>query len=93
MILSVVSGITSFIILLGLTSIEPTDVVIQIAMIVNGTLIVLLALVIGWEAASIFLARQKGKAGARPAYSCHGVVCACRCCAYGAGCDLCVDHP
>ena len=64
-ILSVVSGITSFIILLGLTSIEPTDAVIQIAMIVNGTLIVLLALVIGWEAASIFLARQKGKAGAR----------------------------
>ena len=64
-ILAVVSGITSFVILLGLTSIEPTDDVVILAMIVNGVLMVILALVIGWEASSIFLARQKGRAGAR----------------------------
>ncbi|WP_319531771.1 PAS domain-containing sensor histidine kinase [uncultured Cohaesibacter sp.] len=64
-ILALVSGIATFVILLGLTSIAPTDDVIQIAMIVNGTILVALALVIGWEASSIILARHKGKAGAR----------------------------
>ena len=64
-ILAVVSGITSFVILLGLTSIEPTDDVIQLAMLVNGSLLILLALAIGWETSLIILARQKGRAGAR----------------------------
>ncbi|WP_162916464.1 sensor histidine kinase NtrY-like [Cohaesibacter haloalkalitolerans] len=64
-VLSVVSGITSFVILLGLTPIEPTDDVIRIAMIVNGTLLFLLALVIFLEACAVLRARQKGRAGAR----------------------------
>ncbi|WP_146006432.1 sensor histidine kinase NtrY-like [Cohaesibacter celericrescens] len=64
-ILAVVSGVVSFVVLMGLTSIEPTDDVIKIATVINGSLMVLLALVISWEASSIFLARQKGRAGAR----------------------------
>ncbi|WP_316862503.1 PAS domain-containing sensor histidine kinase [uncultured Cohaesibacter sp.] len=64
-ILSVLSGVTSFVILLGLTSIDPSEEVIQLAMIVNGTLLVVLALVIFWETSSVLRARQKGKAGAR----------------------------
>ncbi|WP_157747818.1 PAS domain-containing sensor histidine kinase [Cohaesibacter sp. ES.047] len=64
-ILAVVSGVTTFVVLLGLTSIEPTDDVIRIAMIVNGIILVGLAFLISWEASSIILARHKGKAGAR----------------------------
>ncbi|WP_319485102.1 PAS domain-containing sensor histidine kinase [uncultured Cohaesibacter sp.] len=64
-VLSVVSGITTFVILLGLTPIEPTDDVIRIAMIVNGTLLFLLALVIFLEACAVLRARQRGRAGAR----------------------------
>nr|WP_319512902.1 PAS domain-containing sensor histidine kinase [uncultured Cohaesibacter sp.] len=64
-VLSVVSGVTSFIILLGLTSIEPTDDVIRIAMIVNGVLLFMLALIIFLEACAVLRARKKGRAGAR----------------------------
>ena len=64
-VLSVVSGITSFIILLGLTPIEPTDDVIQLAMIVNGALLFVLAAIIFLEACAVLRARQKGRAGAR----------------------------
>nr|WP_321459085.1 PAS domain-containing sensor histidine kinase [uncultured Cohaesibacter sp.] len=64
-VLSVVSGVTSFVILLGLTPIDPTDYVIRIAMIVNGILLLILALVIFLEACAVLRARQRGRAGAR----------------------------
>ena len=63
-ILAVLSGVASFVILLGLTSIQPTEKVIGIAMAVNGVMLVLLALMIGWEASRMLWARQKGRAGA-----------------------------
>ncbi len=63
-ILAVLSGMVSFVILLGLTSIEPTEQVIGIAMIINGVMLVLLTLMIGWEATRMLWARQKGRAGA-----------------------------
>ena len=63
-ILAVVSGIISFVILLGLTHIEPTERVISVAMAVNGVILVSLTVMIGWEASRMLWARQKGRAGA-----------------------------
>ncbi len=63
--LSIISGIASFVILLGLTSIEPTEQVINIALGINSVLLVALVSSIIWESSTIIWARQKGKAGAR----------------------------
>ncbi|MCT4656147.1 MAG: PAS domain-containing sensor histidine kinase [Cohaesibacter sp.] len=64
-ILAVASGIITFVILLGLTSIEPTEQVIQNAMLINSIFLVALIFSIGWEASLILLSRRKGSAGAR----------------------------
>ena len=64
-LLSLISGIVTFVILLGLTSIDPTDDVIKVALTINLFFLALLAASIVWEGSSIIWARQKGKAGAR----------------------------
>lgn len=56
---------TTFFILIGQTSIEPTLDVLKIAMIVNGTLVAFLVLVVGWELGSLLVARRRGRAAAR----------------------------
>lgn len=63
--LSVVSGIASFVILLGLTPIDPTDDVIRVALTINSIFLVALVSSIIWESSQVILARNKGKAGAR----------------------------
>lgn len=62
---SVLSGFFSFVVLLGLTPIEPTRQVINVALGVNSVLVVALVASIFWESSAIILARRKGKAGAR----------------------------
>lgn len=63
--LSIISGVASFVILLGLTSIEPTEQVINIALGINSVLLVALISSLIWESSTIIWARQRGKAGAR----------------------------
>ena len=58
-------AIGTFFVLMGLTPLAPTEAVILTALLVNGALAVLLFLVIGWEIASLVLARQRRRAAAR----------------------------
>ncbi len=64
-ILAVASGIVTFVILLGLTSIDPDENVIRNALIVNGVFLIALLLSILWEAGTILMARKRGRAAAR----------------------------
>ena len=60
-----VVAVGTFFILMGLTPIAPTQNVVLTVLIVNGGLAILLILVIGWEIASLVLARRRRRAAAR----------------------------
>jgi two-component system nitrogen regulation sensor histidine kinase NtrY len=62
---AMVVAVGTFFILMGLTPIAPTQGVVVTVMIVNGGLALLLIIVIGWEIASLVLARQRRRAAAR----------------------------
>ena len=63
--LAIILGAASFLVLLGLTPIEPDFPVIVTTMIVNGILVTLLAILVTKEVLRLISARQKGKAAAR----------------------------
>jgi two-component system nitrogen regulation sensor histidine kinase NtrY len=65
MVLALIAAASTYLILVGLTPIEPTPEVVVLAMIVNGGLVGFLVVLVGWELASLFLARQQGRAAAR----------------------------
>lgn len=64
-ILALISASISFTVLMGFTSIEPNQDIIQIAMIVNGLLVSILAGAIIWELGGILIARRRGRAASR----------------------------
>ncbi len=64
-VLALISASVTFFILLGLTSIEPTQEVVTWALVVNGVLFFLVAAAITWEVTRLWLARRHGEAGAR----------------------------
>ena len=55
----------TFLILMGLTPIQPTQDVVIAAMVVNGLLVALLIFLVGWEITMLVLARRRGRAAAR----------------------------
>ncbi len=64
-VLALSSAGATFLILMGLTPILPTQDVVRWAVIVNSLLVASLIFVVGWEIASLVLARRRGRAAAR----------------------------
>jgi two-component system nitrogen regulation sensor histidine kinase NtrY len=64
-ILAVVSSLSSFLVLTGQTSIQPTELVVRTAGIVNGVVVLLLIGIVAYEASGLWIARRKGRAAAR----------------------------
>ncbi|MBB4302470.1 two-component system nitrogen regulation sensor histidine kinase NtrY [Rhodobium orientis] len=64
-VVALVAATISFIVLTGLSPINPTPEVIRAAMVINGILVVILLVTIALEARSLLLARQRGRAAAR----------------------------
>ncbi|MFD0915487.1 ATP-binding protein [Pseudahrensia aquimaris] len=64
-LLAIVFGVVSFLILLGLTPIEPTFPVIVTTMVVNGVFVTALLLLVGREVMTLLEARRRGRAAAR----------------------------
>jgi two-component system nitrogen regulation sensor histidine kinase NtrY len=63
-LLSLACAATTFFVLMGLTSIEPTPRIVFIAMSVNGGLVAFLILVVAWELIRLLVARWRGQAAA-----------------------------
>jgi two-component system nitrogen regulation sensor histidine kinase NtrY len=64
-VLAIATSFTSFLVLTGQTSIQPTPAVVRTAGIVNGVLVLLLIAIVALEASGLVVARRKGRAGAR----------------------------
>ena len=64
-ILALASASATFFVLLGFTSIEPTQEVIVWALVVNGVLLLAVATAVGREIGRLWMARRRGEAGAR----------------------------
>lgn len=64
-ILALASASATFFVLLGFTSIEPTQQVIVWALVINGLLLLGVATAVGWEISRLWMARRRGEAGAR----------------------------
>ncbi len=62
---ALITGAISFVVLMGLTSIAPTDTVVRIASLVNGLFVLLLCGLIGREVLRMTRARRTGKAASR----------------------------
>jgi two-component system, NtrC family, nitrogen regulation sensor histidine kinase NtrY len=64
-LLALATGGTSFTVLTGLTPVEPNEGVVSAAMAINTVLVVGLTALVGLEAAKLWVARRRGRAGAR----------------------------
>ncbi|WP_442872869.1 ATP-binding protein [Aurantimonas sp. C2-3-R2] len=62
---ALVTGAISFVVLMGLTPIAPTDTIVTIATVVNGAFVLILCLLIGREVMRMVRARRQGKAASR----------------------------
>jgi two-component system nitrogen regulation sensor histidine kinase NtrY len=62
---ALVTGAISFVVLMGLTPIEPTETVVRIASVVNGAFVIGLCALIWREVARMARARHQGKAASR----------------------------
>lgn len=62
---ALVTGAISFVVLMGLTPIEPSDTIVTIATIVNSAFVLLLCVLIGREVLRMVRARRQGKAASR----------------------------
>ncbi|KQT48692.1 PAS domain-containing sensor histidine kinase [Aureimonas sp. Leaf454] len=62
---ALVTGAVSFVVLMGLTPIDPTETVVTIATVVNGALVLVLCGLIFFEVARMARARRQGKAASR----------------------------
>ncbi|MEF2550154.1 PAS domain-containing sensor histidine kinase [Aurantimonas sp. A2-1-M11] len=62
---ALVTGAISFVVLMGLTPIPPTDTIVTIATIVNGAFVALLCVLIGREVLRMVRARRQGRAASR----------------------------
>src|SRR5688500_344063 len=64
-VLAVATSLTSFLVLTGQTSIQPTPLVVRTAGIVNGLVVLALIGIVAYEAAGLWIARRRGRAAAR----------------------------
>ena len=62
---ALITGAISFVVLMGLTPVEPTDTIVTIASIVNGGFVLLLCVLIGREVLRMVRARRQGRAASR----------------------------
>ncbi len=62
---ALITGAISFVVLMGLTPIAPTDTIVTIATVVNGGFVLLLCGLIGRELMRMVRARRQGKAASR----------------------------
>lgn len=65
MIVALISIAVTFLILMGLTTIDPTQDVILVAMAINGCLAIILLVSISYEIIKLWQARRRGRAAAR----------------------------
>jgi two-component system, NtrC family, nitrogen regulation sensor histidine kinase NtrY len=63
--IALLSALATFLVLAGLTPIEPTDYVVRTLLLVNTSTILLLVAIIGREVWQVVQARRRGRAGAR----------------------------
>ncbi|WP_084174899.1 sensor histidine kinase NtrY-like [Afifella pfennigii] len=64
-LLALTSAVGSFLVLTGQTSIEPTPAVVRAAGLLNGVVVLFLLATVVYEAAGLWIARQRGRAAAR----------------------------
>ncbi len=64
-VLALTSAAVTFLVLTGLTPLDPTPDVVQWALGINGVLVAILVGIIGWEIVRLIHARRRGRAGAR----------------------------
>jgi two-component system nitrogen regulation sensor histidine kinase NtrY len=64
-VLALTSAAVTFLVLMGLTPIPPTETTVSWVMVVNGALVAFLILVVGWELGNLYLARRRGRTAAR----------------------------
>src|SRR5688572_2441001 len=64
-VLAVATSLTSFLVLTGQTSIQPTPLVVRTAGIVNGLVVLALIGIVAYEAAGLWIARRRGRAASR----------------------------
>jgi two-component system nitrogen regulation sensor histidine kinase NtrY len=64
-VLALTAAAVTFFVLMGLTPVAPNQSVVRVAMLANGGLVLLLALIVGWEIGRLVLARQRRRAAAR----------------------------
>ena len=62
---ALITGAISFVVLMGLTPVEPTDTIVTIATVVNGGFVLLLCVLIGREVLRMVRARRQGRAASR----------------------------
>lgn len=62
---ALITGAISFVVLMGLTPVEPTDTIVTIATVVNGGFVALLCVLIGREVLRMIRARRQGRAASR----------------------------
>src|SRR5215831_18769101 len=62
---ALLSALTTFMVLAGLTPIIPTDAVVRTLLATNGVTAFLLVLIIGWEVWRVVQARRRGRAASR----------------------------
>ncbi|MEM8854268.1 MAG: PAS domain-containing sensor histidine kinase, partial [Pseudomonadota bacterium] len=63
--LALISVAATFLILTGLTPVQPTPTVITVALLINGVLVITLVLGVLWEVTKLWRARSARRAGAR----------------------------
>jgi two-component system nitrogen regulation sensor histidine kinase NtrY len=64
-IVAMVTALTSFLVLTGQTSFQPTPMVVRGAGIINGLIVLLLIGIVAYEASGLWIARRRGRAAAR----------------------------
>ena len=64
-ILALATSLTSFLVLTGQTSIQPSQSVVRTAGLINGAVVLLLVAIVAYEASGLWLARRRGRAAAR----------------------------
>ncbi len=64
-LLSLISGVATFVILTGLTSIVPNHTVVVMMLLINGILALAMIAMIAWQVGGLLLARRRQAAGSR----------------------------
>ncbi len=62
--MAVISGLATYLILTGLTPVKPTPRIVNTLLVLNGGLVLLMVLLIGWQIALLIRARRRRLAGA-----------------------------